>query len=50
MPSLDVAFNRALIEAVLVGAAAGMLGVQVVLRAHGVDIGGHHLRHLSVYR
>ncbi|MFC4997962.1 metal ABC transporter permease [Dactylosporangium cerinum] len=32
MPSLDVAFNRALIEAVLVGAAAGLLGVQVVLR------------------
>lgn len=32
MPSLDVAFNRALIEAVLIGASAGMLGVQVVLR------------------
>ncbi|WP_327001892.1 metal ABC transporter permease [Dactylosporangium sp. NBC_01737] len=30
--SLDVAFNRALIEAVLVGTATGLLGVQVVLR------------------
>ncbi|MEV4510391.1 metal ABC transporter permease [Dactylosporangium sp. NPDC049525] len=32
MLSLDVAFNRALVEAVLVGTAAGLLGVQVVLR------------------
>ncbi|GAA3212176.1 metal ABC transporter permease [Dactylosporangium siamense] len=32
MPWLDVAFNRALIEAVLIGVATGMLGVQVVLR------------------
>ncbi len=32
MLSLDVAFHRALIEAVLVGTAAGLLGVQVVLR------------------
>jgi ABC-type Mn2+/Zn2+ transport system permease subunit len=32
MPSLDIAMHRALIEAVLIGTAAGMLGVQVVLR------------------
>lgn len=32
MPSLDVAFHRALIEAVLIGVATGLLGVQVVLR------------------
>jgi ABC-type Mn2+/Zn2+ transport system permease subunit len=32
MSPLDVAFNRAMIEAVLVGTAAGLLGVQVVLR------------------
>jgi ABC-type Mn2+/Zn2+ transport system permease subunit len=32
MPSLDVTFNRALIEAVLLGLACGLLGVQVVLR------------------
>jgi ABC-type Mn2+/Zn2+ transport system permease subunit len=32
MPSLDITFNRALIEAVLLGLASGLLGVQVVLR------------------
>ncbi|MDG6103859.1 metal ABC transporter permease [Dactylosporangium aurantiacum] len=32
MPSADVAFHRALVEAVLVGVATGLLGVQVVLR------------------